>query len=188
MLSVYTALQDSHWGNMPALLTTHRLSALSRLTSRLDCKHTPVKGNKSVTLVYIVFVLVYHNLYFLGAHMLRLAFEGGSTHHILFHSAHCSFHRWLISCLNSHQTQHAISLSINSPELMNTIAAFLNKKPPHIRAYLQRPGDSWNMGSKQLYSLIIKNKPKMDTLHILECTQWWRHCEDIPSGWLLLCL
>lgn len=73
---VYIALQDSHWGNMLALLTTHRLSAQSRLTSRLDCKHTPVKGNKSVTLVYIVFVLVYHNLYFLGVHMLRLAFEG----------------------------------------------------------------------------------------------------------------
>lgn len=62
----------------------------------------------------------------LGPLALHLVFRG-LTFHILCHSAHCSFNRWLISCLNSHQTQHAISASINSPELMNTIAAFLGK-------------------------------------------------------------
>lgn len=137
----------------------NRLSSQSRLTSRLAVNTWQSKGIR-VSLLFIL-PLFWFNITCLFLEclgfILLLRGERSSTLHILFHSAHCSFHRWLISCLNSHQTQHAINVSINSPELMNTIAAFLNKKNPHIRAYLLRPGESWNMGSKQLYfSLIIR--------------------------------
>lgn len=46
----------------------------------------------------------------------------GLTLHILFHSTHCSFYHWLISCLNSLQTHRAIAMFINPLELINTMA------------------------------------------------------------------
>lgn len=102
----------------------------------------------------------------LGLHAPHLVFRG-LTFHILCHSAHCFFNRWLISCLNSHQTQHAISASINSPELMNTIAAFLGKPSTYqsvsteTRRFLEN-----GIKTTWLYlvtvCVTIKNKPKMD--------------------------
>jgi len=87
-----TGLLGSQWGNMPktqicALLTTHRLSSQSRLTSRFAVNTLQSKGiSVSVLFILPLFCLFLECLGFiLGG--------GGSTLHILFHSAHCSFHR-----------------------------------------------------------------------------------------------
>lgn len=167
--------------------TLYQLQTTCQLTSRLDCKHTPVEVNHSC--LECLYFLVYYNLSFLGVLDLRLALGGVNTSYPLPFSA--LFLSPLINILfkqppdaTRHQRVHKFSWA----DEHNSCIPWRNKNP-HIRAHLQRPGYSWNMRSKQPYfSLIIKNTPKMDTLHILDYTQWWRHCEDIPSGWLLLCL
>lgn len=114
-----------------AIWANHSLSIHRRLIFRLYCIHAPAKVIQSLTLclyclcyiVFVEFIVICPVLGLLALHLVL----GGLTFHILCRSVHCSFNRWLTSCLNSHQTQHAISTSINSPELMNTIAAFLGK-------------------------------------------------------------
>lgn len=80
-----TGLLGSHWGNMPDTQRFINYTPLVISEQTVNCKHTPVKWNKSVTLVYNIFVLVYHNLYFLRVRRLRLAFflGGGGVQHTI---------------------------------------------------------------------------------------------------------